>query len=180
MGTSHLLVPVTALGLALAVTSAVAAARTAWVAALALWLASRAMDTLDGPVARVSGRDSELGGLLDIVSDFVAYGAFVVGCGIGVPEARVACLVLLATYYVNGATFLAYSSMVERRGLSDDLADDRSLVFLRGLAEGSETVAAHSLMALFPGALPAIAWAFAGAVGVTIVQRLVRAVRVLS
>ncbi|MDX1511010.1 MAG: CDP-alcohol phosphatidyltransferase family protein [Nitriliruptorales bacterium] len=171
---------VTFLGLALALASAVAAARTAWPVALVLWLASRAMDTLDGPVARALDRDSELGGLLDIISDFVAYGAFVVGCGIGVPDARVACLVLLATYYVNGATFLAYSSMVERRGLTDDLADDRSLVFLRGLAEGSETVVAHSLMASFPTALVTIAWVFAGAVAVTILQRLARAVRVLG
>jgi len=60
-------------------------------------------------------------------------------------------LVLLACY-VNGAAFLAFSSIAERTGRT--IEDGRSLSLLGGLAEGAETIVVHSLWLL----LPAIAW----------------------
>lgn len=169
----------TTAGLVAGVGAAVAAGLALWTWALVLFLSSRVADGLDGPVARHRGGASELGGLFDILADFAVYGGFVVGSGIGRPEARVACLVLLLAYYLNGSAFLAFSSLAERRGLTAPFADERSLTFLRGLTEGTETVVAHSLMALLPGHLGTIAWIFAGMVGVTVLQRLVVAARVL-
>jgi phosphatidylglycerophosphate synthase len=67
-----------------------------WPLALALWLLNRALDGLDGAVARASGGGSDLGGLLDFLADFVVYGGFVVGVAIAEPDARVARTVLLA------------------------------------------------------------------------------------
>jgi phosphatidylglycerophosphate synthase len=167
----------TVLGLVLALAAAVAAARAAWALALVLWLASRVPDGLDGPLARADGRASALGGWADITADLTAYGAFVVGCGIGNPDARVACLVLLATYYVNGGSLLALSAAASARGI--DTPDARTFHFTRGLAEGTETIAVHSLMVLVPAWMPVLAWGFAAAVLVTIGQRLRLAVRLL-
>ena len=83
-----------------------------------------------------------------------------VGCAIGQPDARVACLVLLLTYYVNGTTFFAMSSIAERRGVDVDDAS-RTFRFSRGLAEGTETIVAHAAMAFFSTWLTQIAWTFA-------------------
>ena len=51
---------------------------------------------------------TDLGGFLDLLADFSIYGGFVVAVGVAVPEARLACLVLLLTYYVSGTAFLRW------------------------------------------------------------------------
>ncbi|MEX2487505.1 MAG: CDP-alcohol phosphatidyltransferase family protein [Nitriliruptoraceae bacterium] len=168
---------VTVTGLVLALAAAVAAARASWWWALALWLASRVADGLDGPVARAGGRATLFGGWADITADFAAYGAFVAGCAIGQPDARVACLVLLVTYYVNGGSLLAFSAAADVQKVARP--DERTFHFTRGVAEGAETIVVHSLMVLFPAWMPVIAWGFVALVSVTIVQRVVLAVRVL-
>jgi len=154
----------------------VAAATRAWAVALALWFANRILDGLDGPVARAHG-SSELGGFFDIVGDFAIYGGFVIGVAIAVPPARLACGVLLLSYYVSGTALLALSSLLERRGRSGD--EGRSLRFTGGLAEGAETIVVYTLFCLLPGSAQPIAWGFAAAVGVTALQRVVFGVRLL-
>ncbi len=165
-------------GLVLALVAAGLAAAAAWNAALVLWLVSRLPDGLDGPVARVSGGGTALGGWSDISADLAAYGAFIAGCGIGNPDARVACLVLLTTYYVNGGSLLALSAARSDRGLEP--ADGRTFHFSRGLAEGTETIVVHAAMVLLPAAMAGIAWGFAAVVLVTILQRIATAVRLLG
>lgn len=161
---------VTVGGLCLAVGAAVAAGFALWILALVLWLLSRVLDGLDGPVARAGGRASGFGGWADFTADMVAYGTFVVGCAIGQPDALVPLLVLLLTYYVNGGSLLAYSAAADRAGVTPP--DGRTFHFTRGLAEGTETIVAHSLMVLVPGWMSQIAWVFAAMVVATILQRL--------
>lgn len=159
------------------VAACVAAGAGAWHLALVLWLGNRVLDGLDGAVARAVGV-TERGGFLDLVADFSIYAGFVVGVAVAVPSARLACLVLLTTYYVSGAAFLALSSLLERR--RHRLGDERSLRFVGGLAEGTETAIVYVLFALLPQHAATIAWLFAGAVAVTAVQRVVLGVRLLS
>lgn len=168
---------VTAAGFAAGAGACVAAALAAWPAALGLWLANRTLDGLDGAVARVGGA-SDRGGFLDIVADFAVYGGFVVAVAIAQPDARLACLVLLLAYYVNGTAFLAWSSIAERRALAG--GDERSLRFVGGLAEGTETIVAYVLFCLLPAHAQTIAWAFAAVVAVTALQRVALAVRELG
>jgi len=101
-----------------------------------------------------------------------------VGLAVALPGARLACVVLLATYYASGTAFLALSSLVERR--RQVLGDDRSLRFVGGLAEGTETVAVYVLLFLLPRYAELIIWTFAAAVGITAVQRTVAGVRLLT
>lgn len=167
---------ITVLGLLTGIGGAVAAARAVWGLALVLWLCSRLLDGLDGPLARrrrAAGADHDdaAGGFLDITSDFVVYGAFVVGVALGSGAGMLPFLLVLLAYYVNGAAFLAFSSIAERRGVAID--DGRSLSFLGGLAEGTETVIVHSLWCVLPGYAAQIAWVWAAVVGISAMQRIV-------
>lgn len=176
---------ITATGLLLGLGSAVAAGLQAWPVALVLWLASRLADGLDGPLARrrraAGAGDAGSGGFLDITADFVVYGSTVLGVAVGATGGYGApwepfAAVLLA-YYVNGTAFLAFSSLAERAGRRID--DGRSLSFLGGLAEGTETIVVHALWLLLPTVAWQVAWVWAGVVAVSAGQRMVAGYRAL-
>jgi len=167
----------TAAGWLAGVGACVAAGTGTWGAALALWLANRLLDGLDGPVAR-AGQPSERGAFVDIVADFSVYGGFVVGVAVAEPPARLACAALLAAYYTSGTAFLALSSLLERQQ-AESLGDQRSLRFVGGLAEGGETIAVYVLFCLLPSHATLIAWLFTAAVTVTAAQRVVTGARLL-
>ena len=154
-----------------------ATAVRAWPVALGLWLADRLLDGLDGPTARAGGRSCEAGGFLDIVADFSVYAGIILGLAIAAPRARLACVALLTAYYISGTAFLALSSLAERRRAR--LGDERSLRFVGGLAEGTETIAAYVLLFLLPGQAVLIVWVFTAVVAVTAAQRVVLGVRLL-
>ncbi len=178
------------LGLLLGLVSAVLAAQQAWGWALLAWLASRSLDGLDGPLARRRtrsgspvGTSGAAGGFLDITADFLVYGAGVVGVAVGTaPDAAglgdwLPFLAVLLAYYVNGTAFLAFSSIAERTG--HRLDDGRSLSFLGGLAEGTETIAVHSLWLLLPQHAGAVASVWAVVVGLSAAHRVVVGYRTL-
>jgi len=149
------------------------------------------MDGLDGPLARRRraaldctdrARDSGAGGFLDITADFAVYGATVVGVAIGATAQYDVSwwpfLLVLLAYYVNGTAFLAFSSIAERTGRQRE--DGRSLSFLGGLAEGTETIAVHSAWLVVPAHAGTIALVWAAVVGVSAAQRIVAGFRDLS
>ena len=168
---------VTVVGFFVGAGACVAIAFDQRVVALVLWLANRLADGLDGAIARRVGV-TDRGGFVDIVADFAIYGGFIVGVAYAQPDARVAAVVLLFSYYVSGAAFLAWSSLAERRARSAD--DNRSLHFVGGIAEGAETIVAYALLCLWPSATEIIVWVFAAAVAITSVQRITFAWRSLS
>jgi phosphatidylglycerophosphate synthase len=167
----------TAAGWAAGAGACAAAALRAWPAALGLWLAGRLLDGLDGPTARAADRATEAGGFLDIVADFSVYAGVVLGLAIAIPRARLACVALLAAYYVSGTAFLALSSLAERR--RQHLGDERSLRFVGGLAEGTETIAVYVLLFVLPQDATMIVWAFTATVAVTAGQRVITGWRLL-
>jgi phosphatidylglycerophosphate synthase len=167
----------TAAGWAAGAGACAATALGAWPAALGLWLVNRLLDGLDGPTARAAGRATEAGGFLDIVADFSVYAGIILGLAVAVPGARLACVALLTAYYISGTAFLALSSLAERR--RQHLGDERSLRFVGGLAEGTETIVVYALLFLLPREATVIAWAFAAAVAVTAGQRVIGGLRLL-
>ena len=160
---------VTLAGLAIGVGACVALALQAYTLALALWLVNRALDGLDGALARRRG-STDLGGMLDFLADFVVYGGFVLALGIARPDARLAGLALLAAYLLNNVALLSYASIVERRGLEG--GDGRSLRFTPALTEGTETIIAYSLICVLPQHAATIAWTFCALVMVSVAQRV--------
>lgn len=168
---------VTAVGLGVGVGACVAAGLAAWPAALALWLANRALDGLDGALARRRG-STDLGGFLDFLADFVVYGGFVVGVAVAAPDARVACSALLAAYLLNSVAQLSFASLVEKRRLA--YGDERSIRLTPGLAEGTETIIAYTAFCVVPSWAEIVAWGFAAMVLVTVGQRVALARRALG
>jgi phosphatidylglycerophosphate synthase len=168
---------ITGTGWVLGAGSCVAVGIHRWPVALVLWLANRACDGLDGPVARAIG-PTERGGFIDVVADFSVYGGFVVGVAVAVPPARLACCALLLGYYCSGTALLALSSLVERRGQIN--GDGRSLHLTGGLAEGAETIVVYTLFCLLSRHAAPIAWVFTGAVAVTAAQRIWMGFRLLA
>ena len=147
---------------------------------LVLILLSRLCDGLDGAVAKLAGR-TDLGGYLDIVLDFAFYGmiplAFVVldPANNGIPGA-----VLLAAFYANGASFLAFAALAERRGMSSDARGPKSLFFTTGLAEATETIAVFLAFCLFPSVFPVLAYGFAAVTAYTTLSRIMLAYRLFG
>ncbi len=148
--------------------------------ALVLLFASRFGDGLDGAVAKIDGK-TDLGGYLDIVLDFVFYGAIPLGFVVFDPAANgLAGAVLLFSFYVNGSSFLAFAVMAEKRNLETEARGPKSLFFTTGLAEASETIAVFAAFCLLPDWFSEVAYAFAALTLYTAVSRIVLAWRMFG
>ncbi len=168
---------ITWVGFALGLLAALLIAFQAYWPALVLLLMSRLCDGLDGAVARVHGK-TDLGGFLDIVLDFAFYGVIPVAFVLANPtDNAIAGATVLLAFYVNGASFLTYALMAEKKGVNDGDRGSKSLLYTAGLAEGSETIAIFCLWCLFPHWFAVIAYAFAAVVVVTTISRFMLAYR---
>ena len=168
-------------GLLLGVAAAVALWQQAYVVGFVLWFFNRVFDGLDGTVARLRGTQSDFGGYLDIVIDFLVYALIPVGLALGQPsEAVILSLIfLLCTFYVNAASWMYLAAILEKRNLShgDKLT---TVVMPTGLIGGTETIVFYSVFIVLPQYL---AWLFSlmgGLIVITIVQRMIWARRHLS
>lgn len=151
-----------------------------FVVGMVLMLLSRLADGLDGAVARAT-RKTDFGGFLDIVLDFAVYGLIPLGFVLADPVANgVAGAVLLLSFYVNGASFLAYAIMAEKRGLQTSARGEKSLFFTTGLAEATETIAVFCAMCLFPQWFAAIALVYAAICFYTALSRILLARQAFS
>ena len=132
---------------------------------------SRLADGLDGPVARATGA-TDFGGYLDILCDFVFYGAVPLAFVVRDPSVNgLAGAFLLASFYVNGASFLGYAILAGKRGLETRAQGEKSLYFSAGLLEGTETILFFTLLCLVPGAFVPLAYVFGVLCFVTALSR---------
>ncbi|VVS92453.1 CDP-alcohol phosphatidyltransferase family protein [Desulfoluna spongiiphila] len=147
--------------------------------ALLLILANRIADGIDGILARDAG-PSDAGGFLDIVLDFIFYSAVVMGFALADPGRNaLAAAVLIFSFVGTGSSFLGFAAMVEKQGRSPEVPAAKSIHYLEGLTEGTETILFYVAICLFPEAFPALALMFAAACGITTVTRIRRAYRAL-
>lgn len=161
---------VTLTGLAIGLGGAVAIAERQFWMALALVIASRLLDGLDGAVARARGK-SDFGGYLDIVSDFAFYVAVPVGFGFADPANLPFALVLVACFTVTGVSFLAFAVLAAQRGLETTAHGEKSFFYNTGLAEGGETIGFFLAMCLWPQWFRPLAAVFAVLCVLTVLQR---------
>lgn len=139
---------------------------------LLLLLVNRTMDGLDGALARLQGA-SDLGGFLDIVLDFIVYSGVVFAFALADPAANgLAAAFLIFSFMGTGSSFLAFAVMASRRGLSTEVRGKKSLYYLGGLTEGTETILALALACLLPGHFPLIAWLFGALCWLTTATRI--------
>jgi phosphatidylglycerophosphate synthase len=142
-----------------------------------LLLASRLADGLDGAVARAKGK-SDFGGYLDITCDFAFYAAVPLAFVLRDPgENGAAGAFLLASFYVNGASFLGFAVLAAKRGMETTSRGEKSLYFTAGLLEGTETILFFLAIVLWPGVFVPVAWVFGALCLVTAVARVLLAAR---
>lgn len=173
---------ITLVALVLGLSAAVAASQRAWTLGLVLWLANRLTDGLDGTVARVAERQTDFGGYLDILLDFVVYAAIPLGFAFGTPD-RLVLLVAVAlegSFFVNACSWMYLSAVLEKRASGAAATGELTTVTMPpALVAGFETVVFFALFFLFPGRLVTLFGLMTALVGINIVQRLVWARRVL-
>jgi phosphatidylglycerophosphate synthase len=124
-----------------------------YVWALVFWAVNRLLDGLDGTVARITGKQTDLGGYLDILFDFVIYAIIPVTLVIGAPsEAKFLSLAFLLTaFYINSASWMYLSSILEKRKHGANRQGEMTSVTMPGgLIGGTETVIFYTLFIIFP------------------------------
>ena len=170
MGLTANQITITGVGLGLA--AAFAIAFGGFTIGLCLFLLSRLADGLDGAVARAI-TPTDQGGFLDIALDFFVYAAIPLAFALYDPSSNaLSAALLLASFLANGSVFLAFAILAEKRALSD-FREAKSIYYLGGIAEGSETIAFFAAFCLFPSAFPVLAFIF----GITCIVSAVLRVR---
>jgi phosphatidylglycerophosphate synthase len=163
---------VTWVGFAIGILAAAAIATGLPLVGLVLLLASRLADGFDGAVARLTTA-TDRGAFLDITLDFVFYASIPLAFAIADPSANaLAAAVLLAAFIGTGSSFLAFSLLAERRGLTAADHSQKGIYYLGGLTEGSETLICFCAMCLWPRHFAVFAQVFAALCALTLATRL--------
>jgi phosphatidylglycerophosphate synthase len=163
---------ITVVGFAVGLAAAAAIALGRPGLGLALMLASRLADGLDGAVARQT-RPTDRGAFLDISLDFLFYASIPLAFALADPAANaLAAAVLLAAFVGTGSSFLAFAVMAQKRGLASSAYPGKGLYYLGGLTEATETLACFALMCLWPQHFAVLALGFAALCALTTVTRL--------
>jgi phosphatidylglycerophosphate synthase len=143
--------------------------------ALLLILGNRIADGLDGALARHKGM-TDLGGYLDIVLDFLFYAGVPFFFALGRPDAALPAAFLIFSFVGTGTTFLAFAILAAKRGLTSEERGRKSLYYLGGLTEGTETTGLFVLICLFPRHFGLLAWIFGGLCLLTTLTRILQAI----
>ena len=174
---------VTVAACTMGVGAGVAAAQNAQAMALALWGANRLLDGLDGTMARVHQRQTDLGGYLDIVLDMVVYAAIPLGLAFGSSEPGVfiALAFLLASFYINSATWMYLAALLEKRNLGAKTRGELTTITMPGgLIEGAESILFYTLFLIFPQWLTVLFAVMSVLVVITSIQRVVWSIQNLK
>ena len=171
---------VTLVGFAIGVAAAVSIAMQSYALGLALLLASRLADGLDGPVARLT-QATDRGAYLDICLDFLFYASIPLAFAIANPAANaLPTAVLLAAFIGTGSSFLAFAVFAQKRGIASSERPNKGLYYLGGLTEATETLICFALMCLWPDRFAWWAYGFAALCALTIATRIVGGAKALS
>jgi phosphatidylglycerophosphate synthase len=167
-------------GFIVGLAAAAAISLQAYALGLALLLASRLADGLDGPVARLT-QPTDRGAFLDITLDFLFYASIPLAFAIADPAANaLPAAVLLAAFIGTGSSFLAFAVLAQKRGIASSDYPNKGLYYLGGLTEATETLICFALMCVWPEKFGWWAYGFAALCALTIATRMVGGTRVLS
>jgi phosphatidylglycerophosphate synthase len=170
---------VTLIGFAVGMLAVPALAADWYLIALLLILLNRLADGLDGAIARRLG-STDLGGYLDILCDFIFYAAVPLGFALAQPEDGVAAAFLIFSFVGTGSSFLAYAAIAAKRSMESARHGPKSIFYLGGLTEGTETILCFVVICLFPGSFAAVAYLFGALCWITTAFRAATAWRLLT
>ena len=155
------------------------------------WALNRALDCLDGAVARKRNQSSDLGGFFDLLGDFIIYSAIPIGCALARNDRAnssgvwLSVAVLEASFHVNNFVLFYIGAILEKRKGSgkanhDSRVKELTSVAMRpALIEGTESAILFTGMLMFPSYLRQLAWFMAILVSLGIAQRTVWLVQAL-
>jgi phosphatidylglycerophosphate synthase len=130
-------------------------------AGMAAIFVSRLCDALDGAVARQTA-PTDAGGFLDIALDFVFYASIPLAFAVQDPARNaLPAAVLLASFIGTGSSFLAFAVIAAKRGMQNLDYPNKSMYFLGGLTEATETLACFAAMCVWPEFFIELAYGFA-------------------
>lgn len=133
---------------------------------------NRVFDGIDGAVARIQGI-SDSGGFLDISLDFLFYSLIPFAFVIANPAANaVAGAFLIFAFIGTGTSFLAFAVMASKGNIVNPVYKHKSLYYIGGLTEGTETIACFVLFCLLPSHFASIAYLFGFLCWVTTATRI--------
>lgn len=147
-----------------------------YIPALIFWLVNRIVDGLDGTIARIYNKQSDFGGYLDIMLDFVIYAMIPIGLVMAAPShnAYLTLALLLALYYVNGASWMYLSSILEKRKQGAASNDEMTSVTMpSGLVGGTETIILYCLFILLHSKIVILFLIMSVLLIITIIQRMI-------
>ncbi len=150
---------------------------------LIFWGLNRFLDGLDGTVARENQMQTDLGGYIDILLDFVIYALIPIALVVAAPSTAgyLSLAFLLMAFYVNAASWMYLSAILEKRAAgANSQGEMTSVTMPTGLIGGAETVIFFCAFIVF---YPYHVWLFS-AMGLlvlfTVGQRLAWAVKHLD
>ncbi|MBV7299672.1 CDP-alcohol phosphatidyltransferase family protein [Enterovibrio paralichthyis] len=133
---------------------------------------NRIADGLDGALARKQGI-TDAGGFLDITLDFLFYSMIPFAFALANPEQNaVAAAFLIFSFMGTGSSFLAFAIMASKRSIDNPVYRNKSLYYIGGLTEGTETIACFVLFCFFPAHFATIAFVFGAMCWVTTTTRI--------
>jgi phosphatidylglycerophosphate synthase len=144
-----------------------------------LWLANRFLDRLDGSLARSRNTTTDLGGFLDLLSDFIVYSLPPIAMCLGQDFSSVdwtALALLEASFYVNNFV-LFYSAAVAANRKDTELT---SVTMRPALIEGFESGLVFSTMLIWPEHIDFWMWGMSLGVAIGICQRVQAVKSILS
>ncbi|KAA6412674.1 MAG: CDP-alcohol phosphatidyltransferase [Lasallia pustulata] len=151
---------------------------------LIFWLSNRALDGLDGSLARERRLASELGGFLDLLGDFVIYSLLPIAVAHGVDtdvyglsavDWRAVAMVE-ASFHINNFVLFYIAAVAAKR----DRKELTSVTMRPALIEGFESGMIFTAMLVWPGYITLLCWGMSAAVAVGVVQRVSYLVPVLK
>ncbi len=142
---------------------------------LIFWILNRIFDGLDGSLARERGKASELGGFLDLLSDFIIYSLLPISIAYGQSKMNPdfvdwrAVAILEATFHVNNFVLFYIAAVAAKR----DEKELTSVTMRPALIEGFESGLLFTAMLMYPYYITWLSWGMSAAVTVGVIQRVV-------
>lgn len=146
---------ITLLAFSAGIAAGIAVWQQAYNLGMVLWIANRVMDGLDGTVARVHDKQSEIGAYLDMLLDTSIYALIPFAIVASLPSAFgwISLVFLLISFYLNATSWMYLAALLEKRDSGARSTGELTTITMPGgLVEGAETVLFFTLFLLFPTA----------------------------
>lgn len=136
-----------------------------------LWL-SGLLDVVDGAMARLGGMASSWGSLLDLLFDRIVESALVLSIGLRAVN-MLPQLLLMIVILFSMTIFLSVGALCDKKSI-------KSFYYQAGLAERTEGFIMFTLIIMFPRYATFFTLVFIAIIGITIIQRLAQAKKLLQ